>query len=285
MRLAIGLNFYNDVAGLDRLLKSIPSRGVVDCIIGVDGIYQYTKEQNLDLPYLSNDGSRELLKRSRFDVHLLNCAGQPEYIKRNRYLEYASKIGVTHLIIVDSDEYFLIEDLNCSCLRKRQKAWNKFKNDWHNLVEYHDKRYNVYTMTMYDPVTKKKSLRPRCWYNPGDMRYLGGSHYHWGNIVTEAKQIEQHQQQKAMYTQSSIDNIPFTDLVLVNDQSIRTKEVNDRRELYQKYLIKYESLRQTNLNLEHQQAHELASQMLVEPAAAAAAATELLLQQLNEKKR
>lgn len=282
-KLALGLNFYNDKAGLERLLHSIPPKAI-DFIIAVDGIYQFTKEQNPDLPSLSNDGSRELLKNGRFDVRLLNCANQPEYVKRNRYLEYAAKIGADYLIICDSDEHFLYEDINCSCMKKRGQVWKRFRDEFERMVDYHQRRYNVFTMLLYDPVTKKKAQRPRCWYNPGQMRYLGGSHYHWGNIVTEKKEIEQHRQQKMMYTQYAIDAINFPELILVNDRFIRTdKEVNDRRELYQKYLVKYESLRQTNLNLEHEEAHQLAKMMLDQPAAGAAAATELLLEQLNKK--
>lgn len=255
--LALGLNFYNDKAGLDRLLHSIPPKAI-DYIIAVDGVYEFTKEQNPDLPSLSNDGSRELLKNGRFDVHLLNCANQPEYVKRNRYLEYAGKIGADYLIIVDSDEHFLYEDINCSCMKKRGKVWKRFRDEFERMVDYYQKRYNVFTMWMYDPVTKKKSQRPRCWFNPGQMRYLFGSHYHWGNIITEKKVIEEHMATKRTYLQYSIDDIDFPELLLVNDPSIRNKEANERREKYQQYLVTYESLRQINHKMPHHEAHTIA---------------------------
>jgi hypothetical protein len=112
---------------------------------------------------------------------------------------------------------------------------------------------------MYDPLTKKKVQRPRCWYKPGDMRYLFGSHYHWGNIVTEKKIIEEHQKTKRTYLQYSIDDIDFPELLLVNDPStVRSKEANERREKYQQYLVTYEALRQINHSMPHLQAHQIA---------------------------
>ena len=257
--LALGTLYYNSKPELQRLLDSLPYNSGPDYIIAIDGIFKYNKEVHPELPLHSNDGSTELLRSyKRSNVKIINAGGKTEYEKRNRYLEMCEKLDIDYLIICDSDEYFIYEDLDCSCIRKRAKAWQKFRNNFEAEASYYNGHQNVFNIQMYEPRENIKQNRPRCWYKPGEMRYLFRSHYHYGNVVRDTEAIDWAVRQGRTYLQYSKSVIKDGNIILANDLSLRNATELERRTKYQKYLINYEALVQTDQRMEEDKAHRMA---------------------------
>ena len=251
--------YYNSRLELLRLMTSLPAK-VVDKWIFIDGIFKYVKEKNPELPTLSDDGSTEIIKNSGFNTHVEEMPESTEFDKRNRYLELCQRYGIDYAIIVDTDEYFHYEK-ECKCHTRKREAWAKFKNQFYQMAVEHSGRKNVFNIMMNEPngVTQP---RPRCWYNPGQMRYLFNSHYHYANTELDAKLIERAQRENRVCIQQSAGIITAGTITLSNDPtSLRTKEQLERRRRYQQYLVKYEGLVQTMVtNPDTDKAHRMAAQ-------------------------
>ena len=132
-----------------------------------------------------------------------------------------------------------------------------FKYNFEIFVRRNDFHHNVFSIREVDPITKLElAHRPRCWYNPGDMRYINNSHYHYANIETEKAEIENFKSRNIMYTQYS--KAVIKGVYLAHDHSLRTKEQLLLREQYQRYLVTYESLVQNGYS--HEKADKVAKQ-------------------------
>ena len=259
MKLALGLIYYQGKPELKLLLDSLPYNNGPYFIIAIDCILKYTYEQNKELQLLSNDGSTELLRSYRHaEVKIIHAGNRTEHEKRNRYLEMCEKLDIDYLIICDSDEYFIYEDLDCSCIRKRAKLWTRFRNNFEREAQYYNGHQNVFNIQMFDPRTNVKQDRPRCWYKPGEMRYLHRSHYHYGNVVRDKEAIDWAIKQGRTYLQYSKSSIKDGNIILANDLSLRNATELERREKYQRYLVNYEALVQTDQRLEDDRVHRMA---------------------------
>jgi len=255
MKLAIATIFYNAKAELERLVKSIPNNSV-DCCIWIDGIFKYTKEQNPELSEYSNDDSVYSLlgdmsnKSNIFNIYEYD-PNFTEFNKRNHYLEICKVYDIDYLIIVDSDEYFVYNEGITP-----ERSWQLFRRNFEMLASKSGFRHNVFSIRTLDTKTNTDSSCPRCWYNPGDMRYLRNSHYHYGNVELDKKQIEIHEKNNLCFCQESRGVIKG--LTLAHDHSLRTKEQLQLREQYQRYGVRYEELVQNGYS--HEKAHRIASQ-------------------------
>lgn len=255
--IAIGCNFYNDYAGLKRLIDSIP-KGFIDQFIGIDGIYKYNKEKNPDLFDVSDDGSREFLvfdaKEKIKHVILIDKYNKTEFEKRNAYLEICDlqqhpRIDV--LLIVDTDEFFIYPEGT-----KPEDAFFKFRQNIERTVT--DSRYkdhNVFSMHTLDVANNYNIHRPRIWYKPGEMRYINGSHYHYANITREKDTIELFNKQGINYCQHT--EMVIKGVVLAHDHSLRTQKQMELRRQYIDYLRNFEGLTQSHY-FTIDQAHNLA---------------------------
>jgi len=255
MKIAIGCIFYQCRTELERLVNSIP-RNFIDYFIGIDGIYKYNKEQNPQLPDVSNDGSRELLMQygggQKYVVALSSKPNSTEFEKRNTYLEICDKLGdIDVLIIVDSDEFFLFPEgtnLKDSVFRfKRNLEFTigKLINREHNV-------FGIHTLNLHDKV---ESYKPRIWYKPEEMRYLNGSHYHYANIKTEQATIETFNQNRINYCQHVAEVVKGA--VLGHDHSLRSQKQTEMHDKYVEYLTRFEGLVQSHkYNIE--EAHKFA---------------------------
>lgn len=259
MRLALLTIYYNSKPELLRLMTSIQPR-MIDKWIFIDGIFKYVKEANPNLPSLSDDLSTELIRNSGYNYHIEQMPEATEYEKRNRYLELCQHFNIDYAIIVDTDEYF---DYNqdCTCKNKKKEAFDKFKNEFYSKAVKYAGRQNVFNIDMIEPGGHIQP-RPRCWYNPGQMRYLFNSHYHYANVELDAGIIETRTKEGRTYLQPSADTIKKGDIKLVNDPiTLRTPEQLERRKKYQQYLVKYEGLVQTMVNNpDTAKAHRMAAQ-------------------------
>ena len=280
MNLALGLIYYNSKPELQRLLASIPpaTKGGPDHIIAIDGIFQYVAEKYLGTNWLSTDGSTELLKEHKgCKVHIEEMPSSTEFDKRNRYLELCDKYMCDYLVICDSDEYFVYPD-DCRCNTGRGRAWKTFRNNFQSFVNFNHKEWNVYNIYMYtDPSLENKMERARCWYMPMQMRYINNSHYHYANIYKDKKEIStiknylQHSRAGVIETVKGdglkMCNDPVTlrddGLKMCNDPvTLRDEKQLEIRKDYQRYIIAYEHIMQTENYLTHEKAHKMAISLM-----------------------
>lgn len=255
MKIALGVNFYNCVTELQRLVDSIPAIGFIDHLIAIDGVYRYHKEKNSDLPLCSEDGSLEVLfdaaDQGKFNLILMGKSNTIEHDKRNAYLEICERSNIDVLIIVDSDEFFIYPEATAP-----EDAFTLFKQNIEKTIRKH-KDHNVFSiralnMNTYPPYD---CAYPRIWYKPGEMRYLNGSHYYYGNIYREAKDIETFNRQRFNYVQYSAAMIKG--VVLAHSHDLRTGEYMTQREEYIEYLKRFEGLTQSHY-FTLDQSHKLA---------------------------
>lgn len=267
MKLAIATIYWNSRAGLQRLLNSIPS-DTIDYFIAIDGMFafyadRYPRHSISDMiadpnkkndHYNSLDGSTELLqshfsnKKDTNTQLILYQQQQPmtQVQKRNRYLEICDtqQVDITHLIIVDSDEFFHYpKDAQGNNNQAKQKEhWTQFKDSFEHLTAL-DQEHNVYSIKCIYADQKPAIImdRPRCWFKPGQMRYIRNSHYHYANVYIEQAKINYtpSQARTRMYCQPPKTTIQ-TQLMLVHDPNILTTKQQKLRQQYKAYSHVYE---------------------------------------------
>ena len=253
MKIALGCIYYNNYKELRRLVESIP-KGAIDYFIGIDGVFKYTKEQNPNLPDISNDASSLVIhhhskEEGKYTYVLEELPNRTEFEKRNKYLEICEKLDIDVLIITDTDEVFVYPPGVSP-----EQAWDTFKKN----LEFEMRRYpghSVFGIRFLEG--DADTYKPRVWVNPGKMRYLNNSHYHYGNIETDKETIEQFNKQNLTYIQPAMAIVKG--ITLKHDPSMRSKEYLDRRKQYQQYLVKFEELVQSHKYTE-EEAHKLAKE-------------------------
>lgn len=254
LNIAILCNFYQAYRGLERLLNSIPN-DFIQYFIGIDGCYLYHKERNSDLPKLSTDGSRELILQTQNipEKILVDFPNRLEHEKRNKYLEicetYDKKIDVG--IICDDDEFFIYPQEEDPI-----ESFARFKKNIELTIQKH-KDHNVFSIRGLNMNANPPydCAYPRIFVNPGQMRYLQFSHYYYGNIYREKKEIEQFAAQRYIFVQYSAAIIKG--IILAHSHDLRSKEYMKQREEYIEYLKRFEGLVQSYY-FNSDQAHRLA---------------------------
>ena len=102
MTIAAGIVFFDDEKGLQRCLSSLQS--FVDLIIAIDGKFKHFKDDH----DLSVDNSRKIVES--FPNAIYYCyPNLTEIDKRNKYLEIAGTREIDFLLVIDSDEYAVID--------------------------------------------------------------------------------------------------------------------------------------------------------------------------------
>jgi hypothetical protein len=99
--IAAGIVFFDDEKGLQRCLSSI--QPYMDIIIAIDGKFKYFDDDH----DLSIDNSRKVVESFSNEVYY-SYPNLTEIDKRNRYLEIAGTQGIDFLLVIDSDEYAVI---------------------------------------------------------------------------------------------------------------------------------------------------------------------------------
>ena len=104
MKVALGINYYDDLDGLTDILTNETLYDFVHTIYIINGRY----EGRNDLPEYNPDTLSEIPKL--FDkVILINMHNKKQIDKRNKYMELAEKDEQDFLIVVDSDENVFID--------------------------------------------------------------------------------------------------------------------------------------------------------------------------------
>jgi hypothetical protein len=99
---AAGIVFFDDEKGLQRCLSSIHS--FVDLIIAIDGKFKYFEDDH----DFSIDNSRKIVE-SFPNANYYCYPNLTEIEKRNKYLEIAGIKEIDFLLVIDSDEYAVID--------------------------------------------------------------------------------------------------------------------------------------------------------------------------------
>lgn len=163
MRIGAGIVFFDDAKGLERCLHSIASN--VDLVITIDGKF---KEFEGDYG-ISIDGSREVVE-SFPNTRYYCYPNITEIEKRNKYLEIAAKLGIDFLIVIDSDEYAVIDKEE---LRRNLffiKTGKELSESCNEFIP------EVYGVKMFDEQYEKQNMiieryNERLLYKPGYLRY------------------------------------------------------------------------------------------------------------------
>ncbi|MFZ0367140.1 MAG: hypothetical protein WAL21_05590 [Nitrososphaeraceae archaeon] len=98
---AAGIIFFDDEKGLQRCLHSIQS--YVDLIIAIDGKFYFEDDHDISV-----DNSRKVVE-SFPNANYYCYPNLTEIDKRNKYLEIAGIKKIDFLLVIDSDEYAVID--------------------------------------------------------------------------------------------------------------------------------------------------------------------------------
>jgi uncharacterized protein YlbG (UPF0298 family) len=100
--ISAGIVFFDDGKGLQRCLNSI--RNCTDLIIAIDGKFKYFEGDH----DISIDKSREVIESLPNSAYYCH-PNLTEIDKRNKYLEIAGSKNIDFLLVIDSDEYAVID--------------------------------------------------------------------------------------------------------------------------------------------------------------------------------
>jgi hypothetical protein len=164
IRLAAGIVSFDDERGLRRCLKSIHDH--VDLMIVIDGKFRYFEDDH----DLSIDNSREFVESFSNSVYCC-WPNLTEIEKRNKYLEFAGEKNVEFLLVIDSDEYAVIDGAeflhNLEKLRNL-KMTNGSHDDGGNTDVYGIK---IFEKHIEKPDYIRERYIERLFYKPGKLRY------------------------------------------------------------------------------------------------------------------
>lgn len=107
MKVAVGINYYDDLHGLLYSFEAKPGfYDKVDKIYLIDGRY---KDRD-DMPEY-NPAEMDYISGKYRKVHYVQMFNRTQIEKRNRYIEMAEKDDMDFLIVLDSDEWLHIRDI------------------------------------------------------------------------------------------------------------------------------------------------------------------------------
>ena len=205
MKLAIGCVVFQDVEGVKRLIDSCYKN--VDYIFVIDGKY---KDYDPEEPYpFSTDGLEDVVEKYH-NVVLEDAENLTEWEKRTVYLDLCREFDITHLLIVDSDEYF-----------HPDSDWQKFRQEIKTLKDH------VYSIKNYTSIMGMivPADQPRLWVNPGKLEYKNKRHYQFGLIGRDSVLV-------AKRTLFSVK--------LIHDHTIRDEARTEKHDAYIHKLEEYE---------------------------------------------
>ena len=167
----------------------------------------------------------------------------------------SESLDIDVLIIVDSDEFFIYPPGNDPFL-----AWRDFSFNLHRARE-DTPGHNVFSIPFEDE--GKRTIKPRIWFNPGEMRYLGYSHSHYGNVKKEIEinLIKHYKDFGSTYCQPSRDVIPG--VILAHSHNLRHNDYKKRDRSYRAFITRYEEIiltpRPGGIKTDPEEAYNLAS--------------------------
>lgn len=219
MRIAAGIVSFDDERGLRRCMNSIHE--YVDLMIVIDGRFRYFEDDH----DISSDNSREVVKS--FSNSAYYCyPNLTEIEKRNKYLEFAGDKSIDFLLVIDSDEFVVINEaeflLHLDKLRNL-KMIGGYRGDTADVygVKIFEKHFEK-------PNCIRERYIERIFYKPGNLRYQS-IHCNLVDVDNPARNFT-----TGKYS-SEIHGI-----TLYNDDDLRSNHYLERSILYQNVLLEGE---------------------------------------------
>lgn len=155
----VGILFYNDIDGLNRLIPSLMRIGVSYYdIIAFDGPFDLFDHMGKDK---STDGSREFLEK--IGVKIIDCGICTHIEKTNKRFQGVAELGYDTMLVVDCDEYVL-------------GSWG----DMLKHLEMCQSKMKYYTYASpfmdLDGFYHERALHQRIFLDPKNLYYQGA---HW----------------------------------------------------------------------------------------------------------
>jgi len=216
--LAIGIIFYQDSAGLIRLIESLkPINPFISSIYAVDGRFVGPDYGSNEDPELSTDldFNFPLLTDK---LKIISLPNKKEWHKRQTYIEECYRDKPDFLLVMDSDEYLEVYELE------------HFEKKLTVMKEVHNPRFihhNIYDIEYIDKVEKMHNTKPRLWFRPYQMEYIKNLNYR------NKQYINYHTDPSgSMFALGSIYGIK-----IIHDKTIRSKEYEIKNKEYHKRLV------------------------------------------------
>lgn len=216
--LAVGIIFYQDSAGLIRLIESLqPLNSFISSVYAVDGRFVGPDYGTNEDPELSTDLDFNFPLLTDKKLKIISLPGK-EWNKRQTYLEECYQSKPDFLLILDSDEYLDIHSIS-----DFEKSLMQIKKLDNPVYIYH----NVYDILFVDNVEKMRNTKPRVWYRPYQMEYIKNLNYRnkqYPNYHTDPT--------GSMYPLGLIRGIR-----IIHDKTMRGKEYELKNKEYHKRLV------------------------------------------------
>lgn len=219
MRIAAGIVSFDDERGLRRCMNSI--HDYVDLMIVIDGKFRYFEDDH----DISSDNSRDVVES--FSNSAYYCyPNLTEIEKRNKYLEFAGDQGIEFLLVIDSDEFAVIN--KAEFLLQLENVRNLKINSG-----YRGDITDVYGTKIFEkhfekPNCIRERYIERIFYKPGNLRYQS-IHCNLVDVNNPARNFT-----TGKYT-SEIHGI-----TLYNDDELRSNRYLEKSVLYQNTLLEGE---------------------------------------------
>jgi hypothetical protein len=153
---------YNEESVIDRNLASLKLGELIDYAICVDGPFPgYPGGAQ------SSDRTREII--NSYDKTVLLTMPAEEYFKRELACHACRNLGCKFILIIDADEYLV-----------RQKV-ERFRGNLDKIIDSGTDR-NIFGINYNFGAPDQFFDKPRLWYKPWQVGYIGGSHYRFKNL-------------------------------------------------------------------------------------------------------
>lgn len=212
--LAVGIIFYQDAAGMKRLIESLNPIPFISSIYAVDGRFVAPDYGSSEDPELSTDFG--LVETERLKI--ISLPNKKEWQKRQAYMEECYRDRPDFLLVMDSDEYLDIHSMS-----EFEKSLTQIKKLDNPLYIYH----NIYDIEFVDKVEIVRNTKPRLWYRPSQMEYIYNLNY-------------RNKQYPLYHTDPTGSMYPLgliKGLRIIHDKTIRPKEYEVKNKEYHKRLV------------------------------------------------
>ncbi|MGH9923841.1 MAG: hypothetical protein ACRD5B_00540 [Nitrososphaeraceae archaeon] len=222
LTIAAGVVFFDDEKGLQRCLRSIQT--YVDLIIAIDGRFKHFEDDH----DFSIDNSRRVVES--FPNATYYCyPNLTEIDKRNKYLEIAGSKNIDFLLVIDSDEYAVIDMNEFSENLTRIKQYKTSSHIDRKTKDIPD----VYGIKIFEKhIEKPDFIRERyierIFYKPAKLRYQ----------LIHCNMVDIDKPSRNFTTRKYTSEI--NGITLYNDDDLRNNHYLERSIQYQKNLLEGE---------------------------------------------
>ena len=219
-RIAAGIISFDDERGLQRCMDSIHE--YVDLMIVIDGKFRYFEDDH----EISSDNSRDVVESFSNSVYC-SYPNLTEIEKRNKYLEFAGDKNMDFLLVIDSDEFAVVNemDFQLNLDKLRNSKINSGRRDGDNPDVYGVK---IFEKHFEKPNFIRERYIERMFYKPGKLRYQS---IHCNLVDTDNPSRN--------FTTGKYSS-ELHGITLYNDDDLRTNHYLERSVQYQSILLEGE---------------------------------------------